>query len=217
MKKNLTISGIFNGVATGLIISGLTAGAIVAYGMSQAESRRQELAEQKFVVDSSRLTGVPAVNQSSIEIATKAFGIQMPKAIRGPYFDQKLEDRGLTLRNGLASDPVVLIGREAFTSWAMLGSTLAHEIEIHCRQNFLAIHLQNLAGFDGTGTAEREAYRYELANAERFGLASYDRELIRSTMAYFYPEQENNLARRFVPVRALLDRLSAAGRQGRSY
>jgi hypothetical protein len=152
MKKNLTISAIFNGVATGLIISGLTAGAIVAYGMSQAESRRQELAEQKFVVDSSRLTGVPAVNQSSIEIATKAFGIQMPKAIRGPYFDQKLEDRGLTLRNGLASDPVVLIGREAFTSWAMLGSTLAHEIEIHCRQNFLSIHLQNLAGFDGTGT-----------------------------------------------------------------
>jgi hypothetical protein len=218
MKRNLSISRVFSGIATGVILSMATAGAIVAHGVSQADSRRQELADARRVMtDEITPSGTPLINQASIDLAAKVFGIQIPKGVRGPYFDQKLEDRGLTLRRGLASDPVVLIGREAFSSWGMLGSTLAHEIEIHCRQNFLAIHLQNLAGFDGTGVAEREAYRYELLNAERFGLAQYDRELIRSTMSYFYPEQENNLARRFVPVRAWLDRLSASGGKVRSF
>jgi hypothetical protein len=82
----------------------------------------------------------------------------------------------------------VYIGRDAFENWSVLGSTLGHEIEIHCQQSFFMIHLFDLFGFDGTGEAERQAYLYELANAERFGLGQYDQNLILSTMSYFYPE-----------------------------
>lgn len=213
-----SIYTIFRGIILGLVVSFATAGAIIAHGNSQATARDKELSEMGSDYKAVSLPdSLPAVNQSSINYAIKAFDIRIPKNIKGPFLDTKLEDRGLTLRRGLASDPIVLIGREAFSSWGMLGSTLAHEIEVHCRQNFLAIHLQNVAGFDGTGIAEREAYRYELANAERFGLASYDKELIRSTMSYFYPEQQTNFARRFVPVKAWLDRLSAAAGQNRNF
>lgn len=214
MKTSWT--NLFRGITLGVLVSFATAGAIIAHGLSQADSRAKELSGISAGTTIDLPAGAPTVTQSSIAVAVKSFGIRLPKNINGPFFDPKLEDRGLTLRQGLASDPLVLIGREAFSSWGMLGSTLAHEIEVHCRQNFLAIHLQNLAGFDGTGMAEREAYRYELANAERFGLASYDRELIRSTMSYFYPEQESKFARRFVPMKAWLDRLSAIASQGRA-
>jgi hypothetical protein len=211
------VFSLIRGMLLGLFVSLSIGGAIVAHGAYEANARLKETASIRQAPSNVNLpAGRPVIGQAAIEFAMRAFAIKMDSdSITGPFYDSSLEDRGMTLRRGLASPAVVMIGREAFASWGLLGSTLAHEIEVHCRQNFLAIHLQNLAGFDGTGAAEREAYRYELVNAERFGLGHYDRELIRSTMTYFYPEQENNLARRFVPVRAWLDRMSASsGKKG---
>jgi hypothetical protein len=215
--NNISLTRVFCGVLTGIILSVGAAAGVVAFSLSESEVRAKELTElSQEAPDSQILEGRPLMSQASINLAMKNYGIKIPGTIKGPFYDPKLEDRGLTIRRGVTSDPIVYVGPEAFSSWPLLGSTLAHEIEIHCRQNFLAIHFQNLAGFDGTTIAEREAYRYELANAQRFGLNQYDKDLIRTTMTYFYPEQENRLAQRFVPVRAWLDRLAANGFKVRS-
>jgi hypothetical protein len=181
----------------------------VFLGIKESQARANQL-KSNFVTSAPDLpVGEPELGQASINIALSAFGIEIPKNVKGPFFSAKLEDRGLTLKRGVVSDSVVYIGPEAFSSWSLLGSTLAHEIEIHCRQNFLAIHFQNIAGFDGTGLAEREAYNYELHQADRFGLSDYERDLIKSTMVYFYPEQENRLVQQLAPIKFWLDRLSA--------
>jgi hypothetical protein len=82
---------------------------------------------------------------------------------------------------------VVLIGPAAFDSWALLGSTLAHEILVHCQQNFFLISVMDLLHLDGTGAAERQAYEYELSHAQQFGLSEDDQELVAATVAYYYP------------------------------
>ena len=154
-------------------------------------------------------TSSPEFSEKSIAKALALYGIQLPRNVRGPFISKELEDRGVTIREGLNEKLVVYIGRDAFSSWALLGSTLGHEIEVHCRQNFLAIHLQNLAGFDGTGAAEREAYKYELSHAGRFGLNQDDREFIKNAAEYFYPQQQGFFVQKFMPVKIWLDRLSA--------
>jgi len=205
--KNVTL-----GICLGLF--GLVSAAIftVFHSLAEMKSRAEaQISSQHASAPLSLPVGRPEVGQRSIDIAMKLYAITIPEHVKGPFYSQELEDRGLTMRRGIASDAVVYIGKEAFSSWALLGSTLAHEIEVHCRQNFLAIHFQNLSGFDGTGLAEREAYRYELAHADRFGLQQYDRELISSTVAFFYPEQENMYVQKFAPLKLWLDRLSANG------
>ena len=154
-------------------------------------------------------TSSPEFTEKSIAKALTLYGIQVPQNVRGPFISKDLEDRGVTIREGLNHKLVVYIGRDAFSSWAMLGSTLGHEIEVHCRQNFLAIHLQDLAGFDGTGAAEREAYKYELSHADRFGINQYDREFIKNTAEYFYPQQPGFFVQKIMPVKIWLNRLSA--------
>jgi len=57
----------------------------------------------------------------------------------------------------------------AFRSAAWLGSTLAHESEVHMNRHFLAgkVHVSE----EATAMQEIEAYDHELANAARFGLS----------------------------------------------
>lgn len=218
LMKIVSISRLLGGVAAGVFISFGIAALVVAKGVSDSGERAREFAHTNETLSDIRVPdGIPALTQSSIKIALIAYDIKMPKNIKGPFLDTKIQDRGLTIRHGVGSDPLVFIGPEAFTSWGLLGSTLAHEIEVHCRQNFLAIHLQNISGFDGTGMAEREAYRYELANSTRFGLAQYDQDLIRSTMSYFYPVQENRLVEQFYPVRSWMGKLAANGFSARLF
>jgi hypothetical protein len=226
----ISITRIMIGVIGGLVISAGAAAVVVAVGIFETRARAEEPAfSATHFIDklsnnkSSRNHAIralderPPVNQDSIEKAIKFFEIRMPKNVKGPFLDEKLDDRGMTVRNGVVSDVTVYIGPEAFTSWALLGSTLAHEIEVHCRQNFLAIHFQNLAGFDGIGDAEREAYSYELNNSRRFGLSEFDQHLIRSTMTYYYPDHGVQLVQRLLPVRAWFDRLAAEGRANVSF
>jgi hypothetical protein len=214
--KLISISRLLGGVAAGVFISFGIAALVVAKGVADSGERAREYAHNTTTISNIRVPdGLPPLTQTSIKTALDVYEIKLPKNIKGPFFDPKIQDRGITIRHGVGSDPIVFIGPEAFSSWGLLGSTLAHEIEVHCRQNFLAIHLQNIAGFDGTGMAEREAYRYELANTARFGLAQYDQDLIRSTMSYFYPEQENRLLERFTPIRAWIGKLAANGFSGR--
>jgi hypothetical protein len=134
----------------------------------------------------------PVISQKSIADAIRLFKIKMPDRMIGPTLDMTLQDRGLTSREGYFARPEVRIGPTAFTSWAVLGSTLAHEIEVHCQQNFLKIATLEKIGLRGIDRAERTAYSYELIQAERFGLTAFEQDQIQDTMNRFYPIDGSN-------------------------
>ena len=153
----------------------------------------------------------PPVGQKSIDLALIMFGIEVPLNVSHPLYDPELTDRGLTIRGAFMEKIDVTIGRSAFSSWSLLGSTLAHELEVHCRQNFFFIYAMDMIGMDGTGEAERQAYTHELANARRFGMALRDEDLIADTVAFYYPEGKKSanqeikswLARNFLKPNSL--------------
>jgi hypothetical protein len=155
----------------------------------------------------------PPVTQSAIDLALQLYGIEVPASAEHPTLDLTLTDRGLTTRGALMEKALVTIGPAAFTSWSLLGSTLAHELEVHCRQNFLFIHVMDMVGLDGTGEAERQAYQHELRNARRFGLDVVDAELIADTMDYYYPDAVTGEAATH-RVRAWLARNFLRGERG---
>lgn len=133
------------------------------------------------------LEGRPVVGQEAIDLAMNFYKISKPADANQPVFDPELKDRGLTVKSSWFGKTQVYIGPSAFANWAMLGSTLAHEVEVHCRQNFPMIFIKDRLGLDGTSDAEREAYRYEISNASRFGLSGRDAGLIAATVEYYYP------------------------------
>lgn len=138
--------------------------------------------------------GKPEISQASIDLAILIYGIKIPAGANRPELDMELRDRGLTARGAYSDKAQVTIGPAAFASWGLLASTLGHELEIHCQQNFLFIYIMDLLRLDGTGSAEREAYVYELRNAKRFGLDIQDADMIADTMEYYYPEHVDGLA-----------------------
>jgi hypothetical protein len=101
---------------------------------------------------------LPIPSQRDIDIALELYTIRIGSHIRGPTFDPDLEDRGLTFGATLPGPRTVNIGPAAFTSWAVLGSTLGHEIEMHGQQSFLSIVLldelsRHFGGFFRSWTA----------------------------------------------------------------
>ncbi|MBC7533391.1 MAG: hypothetical protein H7318_17605 [Oligoflexus sp.] len=153
---------------------------------------REQFAKDLHTVTVVPPTSKPPMTQESIDVAIEMFGIVIPKNASAPTLDMKLEDRGLTTLNGWGKSLEVTVGPAAFTSWAVLGSTLAHELEIHCNQNFALIRMKDMVGLEGTNGAEREAYMHELTNSERFHLRDADQQSIRATMDYYYPVQDKN-------------------------
>lgn len=151
-------------------------------------------------------TTEPSITQDSIDQAVLRFGIRLDHNAAHPRFDGALVDRGITSRTSWHSKAEIRIGPAAFDSWALLGSTLAHEVEVHARQNFWIIGMLDAMGLDGTGMAERQAYAHELNHADRFQLSDADRNRIQYTMNHFYPLQVN---KKRVGWTALSHRLSA--------
>ena len=145
-------------------------------GSAQAQTRHKPLFSK------------PSMSQESIDEAMKRYGISVPDSATHPTLDMSLEDRGLTTLNCRFCERTVTIGPAAFSSWAVLGSTLAHELEVHCKQNFAVINIMDMFGYHGSELAEREAYSYELANAQRFGTSYDEQKSILETMEYYYPE-----------------------------
>jgi hypothetical protein len=157
--------------------------------------------------------GFPPQDQESVEIAKVLFSIKTPATVEGPEYDASLGDRGLTTGGLILPQKKVTVGPAAFSSWAVLGSTLAHEIEVHVEQSFFLVvardHLSRLQiearrrigrvfpavaptaaelfENDGTWKAERDAYMHEIRNAKRFGLSQEEVASIWRVMDYFYP------------------------------
>lgn len=131
----------------------------------------------------------PAPSNDNILKAMEIFNIQNKPGQPMPIFDASLEDRGLTVISEQGERCDVRIGPSAFQSWAILGSTLGHEIEVHCRQDMMLIKVMDMAGSLGTHMAERAAYRYEISQKDRFGLSDSEVDSIQKTMDYYFPEK----------------------------
>ncbi len=181
----------------------LTLGGFFGAFVLAAMAAQSEIAAQKEWKASLRDVKVvppedaPHLSQESIDLALVMFGIEVPPGAEHPVYDPTLEDRGVTIRGAMFEKARVAVGPSAFADWSLLGSTLAHELEVHCQQSFLIIHLMDRLGLDGTLEAERQAYLHELANAERFGLTRGSQELIADTMEYFYPTSQGRGLRTF--------------------
>lgn len=132
--------------------------------------------------------GKPPVTQESIDLAMDLYAIQKPSICDRPYLDPHEENRGLTTQYEHGGQRIVTIGPSAFTSWGVLGSTLAHEFEIHCNQSFFLVGIKNALGLRGTDNAERDAYFHEVDNANRFGLTMGEVNSIVETVNFYYSE-----------------------------
>ncbi|RZA25825.1 MAG: hypothetical protein EOP10_05645 [Proteobacteria bacterium] len=183
----------FRVLALSLVFASIGSIFIVRQELELREQFAKELSSEETVVPPS---SKPPMTQESIDIAMEMFNISIPKNATSPKLDMKLEDRGLTTLNGFGKKLEVTIGPAAFTSWAVLGSTLAHEVEIHCNQNFSLIRMKDMLGLEGTNGAEREAYMHELSNSDRFKLKEADQASIRETMEYYYPARDGALTAR---------------------
>jgi len=194
------------------LIFGTVAGLALLFYAHHQEAQRQIF--ENAVANEHALppVGPPPLTQESVDLALNLYGIKLPRGLEQPRLDMKLHDRGLTTRSFFLEKAIVTVGPAAFSSWALLGSTLAHEIEVHCQQNFLAIYLMDLAGLDGTGAAERQAYLHELSDAKRFGTEREDTRMIAETVAFYYPEEPaGRSAFSLKPVRAWLARSLIGG------
>ncbi len=126
---------------------------------------------------------LPTLSGAAIDEAIKRFAIHVPKSVARPEIDHDLSDRGRTSWDLFGRSVAVKLGPIAFTSWGLLGATLAHELEIHCQQNLMAISFKDALGIDAKNSAEKEAYAHELSNADRFGLSPEEIQRIRETLS----------------------------------
>ena len=87
-----------------------------------------------------------------------------------------ISDEGITYKynahpnadtGNMGMDGRLLLGSRAFTSWARLGSTLGHEIEVHWQRQYVARGWDDCSEHIWVG--EYEAYKYNIDNASRFG------------------------------------------------
>ena len=140
------------------------------------------------------LGGVPPVSQASIIKAVNNFEIQIPMFSRYPSLDMDMDKSAL----GEARFSVLLnmcaptIGPGAFTSWNMLGAILAHEVEVHCNQNWWKSYTDRIFGDDPTPMLEREAYIYTVLDRKRFHLTLEEQLDILAVMLYLYPVGDKN-------------------------
>lgn len=151
---------------------------------------------QQFNLNYEELHHSPPQTQESIDKAIKLFRIQVPQRANWPKLNKDMAERGMTTYYGLNKKLLVEIGPAAFESWALLGSTLGHELEVHCKQSFILINIKDRLGLDGTLDAERDAYQHELDDAERFGLSIEEQRQIKMTMDFYYPVR--NYSNKFI-------------------
>lgn len=129
----------------------------------------------------------PGMSQENIEKAIEHFKIKIPSNVKKIYLNLDLNERGMTYLKSFMGYYTVAIGPSAFSSWAILGSTIAHEVEVHCNQSLSLYAVFNYVGFDKIiKSAEYDAYSYEIDNAYRFGLKDSEIEEIEKVRDYYY-------------------------------
>jgi len=147
------------------------------------------------------LDGVPPVSQESIIRAVNNFEIQVPMLSFYPSLDIDMDKThlGEAYSIPLLHMCVPTIGAGAFTSWGRLGSTLAHEVEVHCNQNWWRSSVEKLFLYDPNPMMEREAYTYTLLDSKRFHLTFLEQLNITYVMQLLYPIGDKNEQRQSTP------------------
>ena len=159
----------------------------------------------------SKIKRRPSVSMESIHIAMHRYNIQYPSGSYCEYpqisYDLGPGVRGVVRENIPMVSAGVYIGPAAFSSWAILGSTLAHEIEVHCSQDLLHISLMMMLMPHSSRNIETEAYLHELHGKNRFDHTSFERqEIFRSMLT------ETNRPLTFIEVALLyIGELISAG------
>lgn len=145
--------------------------------------------------------GVPQVSQESIDIAMENFEIQVPMLTLYPKLDTDMDEEALGLAHvfPLIHTCIPTIGPGAFTSWGKLGAILAHEIEVHCNQNWWKAITDKIFNEDPKAMLEREAYTYMILDSKRFHLTTYEQASILYTMLSLYPVGDKNEQRQSTP------------------
>jgi hypothetical protein len=176
-----------------------------AMGISEYNARYETLH-----LLNTKISGMPPVSQSSIDIAMKLYAIKRPPSCKHPVLGKILE-LGEISGHPLSSTRIITMGKNAFTSWGMLGSVLSHEIEVHCNQTFILASILDAIDekyeefnktykppsspmlvlvpkvYYGLWLMEQEAYSYQIKYAARFGLTEKEVNSIRYTRDYLYP------------------------------
>ena len=192
---------------------------VVAMAVAVAASHREQVKYNRFLKRTASVSvvppsGVPPENQESIDAAVEMYSIQVPLWVKGPILDVTSEDRGHMYGGISQGRRLVTIGLPAFSSWGLLGSTIAHEAEIHANQSFIALaakitmgklsfglrakaafvfpalkptNLETMSLDDGYVAAEREAYSHELKSAKRFSLTPHEVRGIEYTLSTLSP------------------------------
>lgn len=140
------------------------------------------------------LVGVPSVSQESIIKAVNNFEIQVPILSIYPSLDMDMDEThlGETLYLIILHMCIPTIGPGAFTSWGKLGETLAHEVEVHCNQNWWKSITDKIFSDDSTPILEREAYIYTILDHKRFHLTNDEVMDTLTTMLFQYPIGDKN-------------------------
>ncbi|MFZ9521620.1 MAG: hypothetical protein ACO3A4_14190 [Silvanigrellaceae bacterium] len=206
------IHHLFVSAAALLFVTGCLVVTMAIREMNARQAYEQQMANVEIIAPA----GFPEQNQETIDIAMTMYSIERSSTVDGPDFDPALSDRGLTTGGLILPQKRVTIGPAAFTSWGVLGSTLAHEIEVHVPQSFFkvvatdqwmqwSLTARRIAGKvfpalapgpkelfenDGTWAAERAAYLHEIRNAKRFGLSQEELGSIWRVMDYYYPSEK---------------------------
>lgn len=120
------------------------------------------------------LQGKPNPSNLSIQMALDFYNIEIPSRCNHPVYvevENKSRDRAIITLPGWIGRRDVLVYRGAFLSWGVLASTLAHELEIHCKQSTIEyILLQGLYGTKyADARAEIPAYDLEISRAKEYG------------------------------------------------
>lgn len=144
-------------------------------------------------------SNIPVPGDASIDEAVRRFSIRVPEE-SVIMFNKGRKERAITMtssREG-GKGAFVILGPGAFTSWALLGSTLAHELEVHAHQDIPGA--QKLTELDlpgGIYQMEIDAYHYEINQRQRFGTSDYEVENYMRAWLKEYNKLENEVWDRF--------------------
>ena len=126
--------------------------------------------------------------QEAIDKAIKDYGIDVSNT-KGVTYDPTVSGEAET-----SSDGTVRVGDDAFASPGWLGSSLAHETEVHVNKQ--AEKGNWYLGAQGTALQEVEAYDHEIANAKKFGLTDTEIKELEKRRSSHYDELEPDYKKR---------------------
>jgi hypothetical protein len=128
------------------------------------------------------------LKEAAIQHAIATFGIDTRAVTAGVHYAPQgnMRDReGATLvdRDGTLR---VLVGDGAFRSAAWLGSSIAHEVEVHVNRQIAQGRYARGGDEASAAIEEIEAYDHELASDRRFGLDASERRSVAARRAAFH-------------------------------